>query len=109
MFSVFKKQNKSTLREKFYARKDRVILEGKVYIRRSGYPTIHGCQGNISADGLYVELINHDLVKGTKVEITHETKESTIKYVTRMSGIVIRVDQFGVAFVTYKKIELQVS
>ena len=109
MFGLFKKQKKPKLREKFYPRKDRKKLEGEIYIKRTGHPALRANKGNISDGGLYVELINHDLEKGSKVEIIHVKQQDTVKRMSRMSGIVVRIDQQGAAFVTYKKVEISAT
>ncbi len=107
MFGIFRKPKKSKLRESFYPRNDRQNLEGEVYIKRSGHPALRGNKGNISDGGLYVELLNHNLGKGCKVEIILVSQFGSVKRMARMKGIVVRTDQIGAAFVTYKKTDLK--
>ena len=104
MFGLFKKPK---IRDTFYPREERTQLEADVYIKRSGHPTLHSNKGNISNGGLYVELFNHNLEKGSKVEIILVSESGSVKHMARMRGIVIRIDNKGVAFVTYQKVDLK--
>ena len=104
MFGIFKKPK---FRDTFYPRKERKKLEGDVYIKRIGHPALRANQGNISDGGLYVELLNHNLDKGCKVEIILVNDAGSVKQMARMKGIVIRVDNKGAAFVTYQKVDLK--
>jgi len=81
-------------------------IEGQVYIKRLSKSTVRGNRGNISDGGIYVEIPNHDLEKGRKVEIVLVTNRGTIKRYSRMMGIVIRTDEKGAAMVTHKKEDL---
>ncbi len=100
MLGIFRKK---PLRSQFYPREERVPLEGQVFIKRIGMVTLRACRGNISKGGLYVEITNHDMERGKKVEIILVKEEGAIRRLTRMMGITIRVDKKGAAFVTYKK------
>ncbi len=100
MFGIFRKKK---LRSSFYPRKERTELQGDVYIKRSGLPTLRSNQGNISDGGLYVLIPEHDLDRGKKVEIVLVSKEGSLRRMSRMMGIIIRTDEAGAAMVTYKK------
>ncbi len=104
MLGIFRK---SKLRSSFFPRNARAELEGEVYIKRLGKSTLRGNRGNISDGGLYLELLNHDLEKGKKVEIVLVTQIGSVKRISRMMGIVIRTDEKGAAMVTYKKEDLK--
>ena len=103
MLGIFRK---SKLRTAFFPRNERTKIEGQVYIKRLSKSTVRGNRGNISDGGIYVEIPNHDLEKGRKVEIVLVTNRGTIKRISRMMGIVIRTDEKGAAMVTYKKEDL---
>ena len=100
---------KSKLRTSFSPRDERIELDGEVYIKRPGREVLRGNTGNISKNGLYLELFNHDLEKGRKVEIIFVKHIGTVKQITRMMGIVIRTDDKGVAMVTYKQKDIKAS
>ena len=100
MLGIFRK---TKLRTTFYPREERAELDGEVYIKRPGKTTLKGDTGNISSGGLYLELVEHDLEKGRKVEIVLVTHKGSIKQISRMKGIVIRTDDKGAAMVTYKQ------
>ena len=100
MLGIFRK---SKLRTSFYPRDERTELDGEIYIKRPGREVLRGNTGNISTNGLYVELFSHDLEKGKKVEIIFIKHIGSVKQITRMMGIVIRTDDKGVAMVTYKQ------
>ncbi len=100
MLGIFRK---SKLRSSFYPREERRAIEGEVYIKRPGRELLLATTGNISANGLYVEIFNHDLDKGRKVEIILVKQNGSVKKITKMMGIVVRADQNGAAMVTYKR------
>jgi hypothetical protein len=100
MLGIFRKK---TQRTAIFTREDRNVIEGDVYIKRVGQGTLHVRQGNISNGGLYAQIPNHDLERGKKVEIVIVKKNGAIRKMSRMMGIIIRVDEGGVAMVTYKK------
>ncbi len=100
------KFRKKSLRSSFFPRAKRAPLVGEVYIKRIGQITLRANQGNISEGGLYVVIPGHDLERGKRVEIVIVTKNGSIRHMSRMMGIVIRVDSQGAALVTYKKQEL---
>lgn len=101
MLGIFRK--KPRLRASFYPRGERTIIEGDVYVKRMGKPTLRANQGNISQGGLYLNLPAHDLERGKKVELVLVSKDGSLRKISRMMGIVIRVDEQGVALVTYIK------
>ena len=103
MFGIFRKKK---LRSSFYPRKERIAIKGDVYIKRSGYTTLRSNQGNISDGGLYVQIPEHDLDRGKKVEIVLVSKDGPLRRMSRMMGIIISIDDRGVAMVTYKKQDL---
>ena len=90
-----------------YPRSPRVPIEGEVLIKRPGKPTLKSKQGNVSEGGLYVKLIGHDLQKGKRVEVIMVRENGTVRDMQRMSGIVIRLENDGVAMVTYKAEDLR--
>ena len=90
-----------------YPRSPRVPIEGEVLIKRPGKATLKCKQGNVSDGGLFVNLQNHDLQKGRRVEVILVTQKGTVRDMQRMSGIVIRIDPEGVAMVTYKSEDLR--
>ena len=104
MFGLFNNQKQSPLQ---YPRNQRQELKGQVYIKRPGKDALKGNCGNISEGGLYVELANHDLEKGKKVEIILVRQNEKVKEISRMMGIVIRPKQRSVALVTYKNEDLR--
>ena len=103
---MLNKFRKKPLRNSFFPRAKRIPLEGEVYIKRVGQITLRANQGNISAGGLYVVIPGHDLERGKRVEIVIVTKNGSLRNMTRMMGIVIRIEPQGAAMVTYKKQEL---
>lgn len=103
MLGIFRK---SKLRTAFYQRDKRAEIDGEVYIKRPGREILRSSTGNISPNGLYVELFNHDLEKGKKVEIIVVKPIGSVKKITRMRGIVIRTDDNGAAMVTYRQKDL---
>jgi len=106
MLGIFRK---SKLHTSLFPRNDRTEIEGEVYIKRLGKPTLRGTRGNICAGGLFVKIFNNDLEKGGKVEIILATQIGSIKRISRMMGIVIRTDESGAALVTYKKEDLKTT
>ena len=90
-----------------YPRAPRYPLEGEVLIKRPGKPTLKSRKGNVSEGGLFIELDNHDLSKGRRVELIFVREEGAVRDMERMTGIVIRIDSTGVALVTYKASELR--
>lgn len=92
-----------------YPRSPREPLDGEVIIKRPGKPTLKSKQGNFSDGGLFVKLPSHDLQKGRRVEVIRVRENGTIRDMQRMSGIVIRIDEEGVAMVTYKADQLRRS
>jgi len=100
MLGIFRKK---TLRASFFPRKERTNIDGDVYVKRSGQSTLRANHGNISQGGLYVQIPEHDLERGKKVEIVLVSKNGSLRRISRMMGIVIRVDQQGAAMVTYIK------
>jgi len=103
MLGIF---NKKPLRSSAYPRHNRQDIDCDVYIKRLGKESLRAVNGNISEGGIYLELEEHDLEKGKKVEIVLERKEGTVSHISRMMGIIIRIEGNGVALVTYKKEEL---
>lgn len=100
MLGIFRK-NKSCPPN--FPREERTEIDGDVYIKRPGREILRGCSGNISSNGIYVKFFSHDLEKGKKVEIILVKHKGSVKQITRMMGIVIRIDQAGAAMVTYKQ------
>lgn len=92
-----------------YPRSPRSPLDGEVIIKRPGKPTLKSKLGNVSDGGLFVELPQHDLQKGRRVEVILVTENGTVRDIQRLSGIVIRIDPDGVAMVTYRADELRRS
>ena len=90
-----------------YPRSPRNPIDGEVIIKRPGKPTLRSKQGNFSDGGLYVKLPSHDLQKGRRVEVIMVRENGTIRDMQRMSGIIIRIDQEGVAMVTYRADQLR--
>ena len=90
-----------------YPRSARYPLDGEVIIKRPGKPALKSKQGNISDGGLFVQLADHDLQKGRRVEVILVRENGTVRDMQRMSGIVIRLDADGVALVTYKSEDLR--
>ncbi|MFK8027898.1 MAG: PilZ domain-containing protein [Gammaproteobacteria bacterium] len=91
-----------------YPRSPREPIDGEVIIKRTGKPTLKSKQGNFSDGGLFIELpAEHDLQKGRRVEVIIVRENGTIRDMQRMSGIVIRIDNEGVAMVTYKADQLR--
>lgn len=90
-----------------YPRSPRVPIDGEVIIKRTGKPTLKSKVGNVSDGGLFVNLPGHDLQKGRRVEVIMVREDGSIRDMQRMSGIVIRIDDDGVALVTYKADELR--
>ena len=66
MLGIFRKSKSPASN---FPRNERTGIEGDIYIKRPGKDTLHGSIGNISRGGLYIEILNHDLEKGRKVEI----------------------------------------
>ena len=52
-----------------YPRSPREPIEGEVFIKRPGKPTLKTKQGNYSDGGLFIRLPSHDLQKGRHVEV----------------------------------------
>jgi len=92
-----------------YPRSPREPLDGEVIIKRPGKPALKSKQGNVSEGGLFVELPEHDLQKGRRVEVILVRENGTVRDMQRMSGIVIRIDAEGVAMVTYRADQLRRS
>lgn len=90
-----------------YPRSPREPLDGEVIIKRPGKPALKSKQGNVSEGGLFVELPEHDLQKGRRVEVILVRENGTVRDMQRMSGIVIRIDADGVAMVTYRADQLR--
>jgi hypothetical protein len=90
-----------------YPRSPRRPLEGEVLIKRPGKPTLKTREGNISDGGLYLNLQDHDLQKGRRVDVIVVRESGSVRDMQRMTGIVIRIDTNGVALVTYKSGELK--
>ena len=100
MLGIFRKK---TLRSSFYPREERMVFNGDVYVKRTGLPTLRSSRGNISEGGLYVQIPEHDLQRGKKVEIALVSKNDSLLRISRLMGIIIRTDEQGAAIVTYKK------
>lgn len=90
-----------------YPRSPRRPIEGEVLIKRPGKPTLKARQGNISDGGLFLNISDHDLQKGRRVDVIIVRENGTVRDMQRMSGIVIRIDPEGVALVTYNSGELK--
>lgn len=90
-----------------YPRSPRVPLDGEVIIKRPGKPALKSKHGNVSDGGIYVQLPQHDLQKGRRVEVILVRENGTVRDMQRMSGIVIRIDAEGVALVTYHADQLR--
>ena len=90
-----------------YPRSPRCPLDGEVLLKRPGKPTLKSRQGNISEGGLFLNLRDHDLQKGRRVDVIVVRENGSVRDMQRMSGIVIRIDSDGVALVTYKPGELK--
>ena len=90
-----------------YPRVPRKPLEGAVLIKRPGKETIKCKKGNISDIGIYLELKNHDLQKGRRVDVIFVSDEGSVKDINRMHGIVLRIDSDGVALMVYHPKELR--
>ena len=105
MFGIFGKQQ--NIGPIHLPRNHRHDISGQVYIKRPGKDILKGICGNISEGGLYVELAEHDLEKGKKVEIILVREKAKIKEVSRMMGIIIRAQKHAIALVTYKKEDLK--
>lgn len=101
MLGIFRK--KPSLRSSLFPREERTIIDGDVYVKRSGLTTLRASQGNISQGGLYLQIPEHDLERGKKVEIVLVSKNGSLRRISRMMGIIIRIDQQGAAMVTYIK------
>ncbi|MDW3094404.1 MAG: hypothetical protein R8G33_01895 [Gammaproteobacteria bacterium] len=100
--------SKLTENSMHYPRSKREPIDGEVIIKRPGKPTLKSKQGNVSDGGLYVNLPNnHDLQKGRRVEVIVVRENGTVRDMQRMSGIVIRIDEQGVAMVIYKADQLR--
>ena len=108
MFKQLFKRSASD-RKSFFHRKQRIEILGSVYIKRPGMPTLMGGKGNISASGLYVEVPNHDLEKGRRVEVIAVFEEGNLRLIKRMMGIVVRINEQAVAMVTYKAKDFEVE
>ena len=100
MLGIFRKK---PLRSSFFPRGERTGINGNVYVKRMGFSTLRTREGNISEGGLYVQIPEHDLERGKKVEIVLVSKNGSLRRISRLMGIVIRIDAKGVAMVTYKK------
>ena len=90
-----------------FPREPREDLNGEVIVRRPGKTTYRSKAGNISEGGVFIELAEHDLQKGRKAELVVVRNNQDIHTMQHMSGIVIRVEERGVAFVTYNRKELK--
>ena len=90
-----------------YPRSPRIPIGGEVIIKRPGKPTIKSKVGNVSDGGLFINIKEHDLQKGRRVEVIMVTENGTVRDMQRMTGIVIRIDADGVALVTYKSEDLR--
>ena len=101
MLGIFRK--KPPLRASFFPREERTVIEGDVYVKRIGQSTLRANQGNISQGGLYLQIPEHNLERGKKVEIVLVSKNGSLRRISRMMGIVIRIDPQGAAMVTYIK------
>lgn len=100
MLGLFRKK---PLRTSFFPREERTIIDGDVYVKRSGKSTLRANQGNVSQGGLYLLIPEHDLERGKKVEIVLVSKTGSLRRISRMMGIIIRIDPQGAAMVTYVK------
>lgn len=100
MLGIFRKKS---LRTSFFPREDRTTINGDVYIKRTGHSTLRARQGNISEGGLYIQIPQHDLERGKKVEIVMVSRNGSVRRISRLMGIIIRTNEMGAAMVTYKK------
>lgn len=100
MLGIFRKK---PLRSSFFPREERTNIDGDVYVKRTGLTTLRASEGNISEGGLYVQIPEHDLERGKKVEIVLVSRNGSLRRISRLMGIVIRTDANGAALVTYKK------
>jgi|GEM_PF-3387391 len=100
MLGMFRKKS---LRTSFFPRDDRTAIDGDVFIKRVGVPTLRVKSGNISNSGLYLQIPGHDLERGKKVELILVSNHGQVRRISRLMGIVIRIEEGGVAMVTYKK------
>ena len=103
MLGIF---SKKTAHSSPFPRDNREEIDCDVYIKRIGKESLRAVKGNISEGGLYLEIKDHTLEKGKKVEIVLERKKGSVSHITRMMGIIIRIEGNGVALVTYKKDDL---
>jgi len=90
-----------------YPRRPREAIDGEVIIKRQGKPTLKSKHGNVSDGGMFLNLPSHDLQKGRRVEVIMVRENGTVHDMQRMSGIVIRIDEEGVALVTYQADQLR--
>ena len=90
-----------------YPRVPRKPIKGSVLIKRPGKETIKCVKGNVSDMGLYLELKNHDLQKGRRVDVIFVGEEGSVRDINHMSGIVLRIDSEGVALMVYRPKELR--
>ncbi len=100
MLGIFRKK---PLRTSNFPRGERTEIGGDIYVKRSGLSTLRARKGDISDGGLYLQIPEHDLERGKKVELVLVSKNGSLRRIGRMMGIVIRTDEQGVAMVTYKK------
>ena len=100
MLGIFRKK---PLRSSFFPRDERTDIDGDVYVKRIGKSTLKAIQGNICEGGLYVQVPEHDLERGKKIEVVLVSKNGSLRHISRLMGIIIRTDEQGVAMVTYKK------
>ena len=92
-----------------YPRVPRKPFDGAILIKRPDKATIKCRKGNVSDIGLFLELKHHDLQKGRRVDVIFVSEEGSIKDISRMNGIVLRVDPKGVALMIYQPKELRKS
>ncbi len=104
MLGIFRKAKSQA---SLFPRDERRSINGEIYIKRPGKEILRGNSGNISKNGLYIELLDHDLEKGKKVEIMLIKQIGSVKRISRMMGIVIRTDEAGAALVTYQRESLK--
>jgi len=100
MLGIFRKK---PTRTSYYPRVERMDIDGDVYVKRVGLPTLRAKGGNISDGGLYIDIPDHELDRGKKVELVLVNKKGSLRRISRLMGIVIRTDEQGIALVTYKK------
>ena len=100
MLGIFRKKS---LRSSVFPRDERTGFDGDVYVKRIGKATLRASKGNISEGGLYVQIPEHDLECGKKVEIVLVSKNGSLRRISRLMGIIIRSNEQGAAMVTYKK------